>query len=159
MFVFSGVAAMSLGTDDRQYRYHTACDPFAVVNARAVARADLFWCGVGRAFGLFRVRAETAAYIETGWCIVWVGVSGIAVANVAGCCWFASKPATGWALLHGGCAGRISLIVIILQCRRQVAEAIRAPAGREGAALKVATASPFCDYVAIALTSLCGRVR
>ena len=44
------------------------------------------------------------------------------------------------------------IVVIILQCRRQVAEAIRAPAGREGAAARVRNrVAGLWHYLAIAL--------
>ena len=82
------------------------------------------------------MRAETAAYIEI-WVrrIVTVGVSGIAFANVA----------LLLGLHHAGYLAllrmvmlvvHLFIVVIILQCRRQVADAIRAPAGR--------TAPPRC---------------
>src|SRR5258706_1342705 len=88
-------------------------------------------------FGLFRVRAETAAYIEI-WArrIVTVGVSGIAFANVA---LLLGLHRAGYAALLRLVMLIVHLfvVVIILQCRRQVAEAIRAPAGREGRAARV----------------------
>ena len=84
VFVFVGVATALLGTE--------IGDPatvrlviLAVVNAYAFSRGLI--CAVralAGPFGLFPVRAETAAYIEI-WArrIVGVGVSGIAFANVA----------------------------------------------------------------------------
>jgi small-conductance mechanosensitive channel len=137
VLVFVGVAMMLLGTGIGELTT-TRLVILAVVNAYALSRGLI--C-VTRAlagpFGLFRVRAETAAYIEI-WTrrIVTVGVSGIAFANVA-------------LLLGLHRAGYLALlrlvmlivhlfiVIIILQCRRQVAEAIRAPAGREGTAARV----------------------
>jgi moderate conductance mechanosensitive channel len=137
VLVFVGVAMMLLGTGIGELAT-TRLVILAVVNAYVLSRGLI--C-VARAlagpFGLFRVRAETAAYIEI-WTrrIVTVGVSGIAFANVA-------------LLLGLHRAGYLALlrlvmlivhlfiVIIILQCRRQVAEAIRAPAGREGTAARV----------------------
>ena len=134
VLVFVGVATMLLGTEIGDLST-TRLVILAVVNAYALSRG--LTC-VARALagpcGLFRVRAETAAYIEI-WTrrIVTVGVSGIALANVA-------------LLLGLHRAGYVALlrlvmlivhlfiVVIILQCRRPVAQAIRAPAGRSGAA-------------------------
>ncbi|MGH6751492.1 MAG: mechanosensitive ion channel family protein, partial [Bradyrhizobium sp.] len=110
----------------------------AVVNAYALSRALICAArALAGPFGLFRVRAETAAYIEI-WVrrIVAVGVSGIAFANVA----------LLLGLHRGGYAALLRLVmlvvhlfvvVIILQCRQPVAEFIRAPAGREGAAARM----------------------
>jgi small-conductance mechanosensitive channel len=81
---------------------------------------------------LFTMRAETAAYIEI-WTrrIVAIGVTGIAFANVA----------LLLGLYRGGYLAIIRLVmlavhllvvVVILQCRRPVAKAIRAPAGATG---------------------------
>ena len=111
---------------------------FAVVNAYAIARVLICVArAVAGQFGLFRVRAETAVYIEI-WArrIVMTGVSGIALANVA-------------LLLGLHRAGYLALlrlvmlvvhlfvVVIILQCRRPVAAAIRAPTERNGVAARV----------------------
>jgi len=137
VLVFVGVAMMLLGTEIGEPAT-TRLVILAVVNAYALTRGMI--CVVralAGPFGLFRVRAETAAYIEI-WArrVVTVGVSGIAFANVA-------------LLLGLHRAGYLALlrlvmlvihlfiVIIILQCRRQVAEAIRAPAGREGAAARV----------------------
>jgi moderate conductance mechanosensitive channel len=103
-------------------------------------------------FGLFPVRAETAAYIEI-WArrILAVGVSGIAFANVA--------------LLLGLHRGgyltvlrlvmlvvHLFIVVIILQCRRPVADLIRAPANRAGLAARLRNrAAGLWHYLAIAL--------
>src|SRR6202041_3968140 len=132
VLVFIGVAMMLLGTGIGDIPT-TRLVILAVVNAYALSRGLI--C-VARAlagpFGLFRVRAETAAYIEI-WArrIVTVGVSGIAFANVA-------------LLLGLHRAGYLALlrlvmlivplptVVIVLQCRRHVAAAIRAPAARGG---------------------------
>jgi moderate conductance mechanosensitive channel len=135
--VFVGIATMLLGTTLGELAT-TRLVIFAVVNAYALSRGLI--C-VARAlagpFGLLRVRAETAAYIEI-WArrIVSVGVSGIAFANVA----------LLLGLHHAGYTALLRLVmlivhlfvvVIILQCRRQIAEAIRAPVGRQGAAARL----------------------
>jgi moderate conductance mechanosensitive channel len=137
VLVFVGVAMMLLGTGIGELTT-TRLVILAVVNAYALSRGLI--CAVralAGPFGLFRVRAETAAYIEI-WTrrIVGVGVSGIAFANVA----------LLLGLHHAGYRALLRLVmlvvhlfvvIIILQCRRQVAEAIRAPAGREGTAARV----------------------
>ncbi len=126
---------------------------FAVVNAYAIARGMI--C-IARAlagpFGLIRVRAETGAYIEI-WArrIVMVGVTGVALANVAHLL----------GLHRGGYLALLRLVmlvvhlfivVIILQCRRQVAAAIRAPAGRTGvAAMARNRIAGLWHYLAIAV--------
>src|SRR6185437_13152760 len=130
VLTFVGVATLLLGTGIGDLTT-TRLVILAIVNAYALSRALI--CPV-RALagtcGLIRVRAETAAYIEI-WAqrIVTVGVSGIALANVA----------LLLGLHRGGYAAllrltmlvvHLSIVVIILQCRRQVADAIRAPAGR-----------------------------
>src|SRR5258705_12098777 len=84
VLVFVGVATMLLGTQIGDLAT-TRLVILAVVNAYALSRGLI--CVVralAGPFGLFRVRAETAAYIEI-WArrIVTVGVSGIAFANVA----------------------------------------------------------------------------
>jgi moderate conductance mechanosensitive channel len=136
VIVFVGVATMLLGTALGELAT-TRLVIFAVVNAYALSRALI--CVVralAGPFGLLRVRAETAAYIEI-WArrIVGVGVSGIAFANVA----------LLLGLHHAGYIALVRLVmlivhlfvvVIILQCRRQVAAAIRAPHGRQGAAAR-----------------------
>ena len=152
VLVFVGVATMLLGTQIGDLAT-TRLVILAVVNAYALSRGLI--C-VTRAmagpFGLFRVRAETAAYIEI-WArrIVAVGVSGIAFANVtlllglhrAG---YAALLRLVMLIVH------LFIVVIILQCRRQVAEAIRAPAGREGAAARVRNrVAGLWHYLAIAL--------
>ena len=84
VLVFVGVATMLLGTEIGDLGT-TRLVILAVVNAYALSRGLI--CVVralAGPFGLFRVRAETAAYIEI-WArrIVTVGVSGFAFANVA----------------------------------------------------------------------------
>jgi small-conductance mechanosensitive channel len=152
VLVFVGVTTMLLGTGIGDLAT-TRLVILAVVNAYALSRGLI--C-VARAlagpFGLFRVRAETAAYIEI-WArrIVAVGVSGIAFANVA---LLLGLHRAGYAaflrlvmlIVH------LFIVVIILQCRRQVAEAIRAPAAREGAAARVRNrVAGLWHYLAIAL--------
>src|SRR5258706_270906 len=125
----------------------------AVVNAYALSRGLI--CAVralAGPFGLLRVRADTAAYIEI-WArrIVAVGVSGIAFANVA---LLLGLYRAGYAaVLHlVMLIVHLFIVVIILQCRRQVAQAIRAPAGREGMAARVRDrVAGLWHYLAIAL--------
>jgi moderate conductance mechanosensitive channel len=134
--VFVGVATILLGTGIGDMRT-TRLVILAVVNAYAFSRG--FICAVralAGPFGLLRVRAETAAYTEI-WArrIVGVAVSGIAFANVA----------LLLGLSRGGYAALVRLVmlvvhlfivVIILQCRAQVADLIRARHGREGIAAR-----------------------
>ncbi|WP_249780529.1 mechanosensitive ion channel domain-containing protein [Bradyrhizobium sp. dw_411] len=150
--VFLGVATALLGTDIGDIATIRLVI-LAVVNAYALSRGLI--C-VARALaapvGLFRVRAETAAYIEI-WArrIVTVGVSGIAFANVA---LLLGLHHTGyWTILHlVMLIVHLFVVVIILQCRRQVAEAIRAPVGREGAAARLRNRfAGLWHYLAIAL--------
>ena len=152
VLAFIGVAMMLLGTGIGDTRT-TRLVILAVVNAYALSRGLI--C-VARAsagpFGLFRVPAETAAYIEI-WArrIVTVAVSGTAFANVA----------LLLGLYRAGYAAVLHLVVlivhlfigvIILQCRRQVARAIRAPVGREGVAARLrGRVADQWHYLAIAL--------
>jgi small-conductance mechanosensitive channel len=150
--VFVGVATMLLGTGLGDLAT-TRLVIFAVINAYALTRGLI--C-IARAlagpFGLFRVRAETAAYIEI-WArrIVTVGVCGIALANVAHL--LGLHRAGYLALLRiVMLVVHLFVVVIILQCRRQVADAIRAPAGRTGtAALLRNRFAALWHYLAIAL--------
>ncbi len=152
VLVFVGVATMFLGTEIGDLAT-TRLVILAVVNAYALSRGLI--CGaraLAGPFGLFRVRAETAAYIEI-WArrIVSVGVSGIAFANVA---LLLGLHRAGYAALLRlvMLIVHLFIVVIILQCRRQVAEAIRAPAGREGAAARVRNrVAGLWHYLAIAL--------
>jgi small-conductance mechanosensitive channel len=152
VLVFVGVATMFLGTEIGNLAT-TRLVILAVVNAYALSRGLI--CGaraLAGPFGLFRVRAETAAYIEI-WArrIVSVGVSGIAFANVA---LLLGLHRAGYAALLRlvMLIVHLFIVVIILQCRRQVAEAIRAPAGREGTAAGVRNrVAGLWHYLAIAL--------
>jgi small-conductance mechanosensitive channel len=152
VLVFIGVATMLLGTEIGNLAT-TRLVILAVVNAYALSRGLI--CVVralAGPFGLFRVRAETAAYTEI-WArrIVTVGVSGIAFANVA---LLLGLHRAGYAALLRLVLLIVHLfvVVIILQCRRQVAEAIRAPAGREGAAARARNRlAALWHYLAIAL--------
>jgi small-conductance mechanosensitive channel len=152
VLVFVGVATTLLGTAIGDLPTPRLVI-LAVVNAYALSRVMI--CVVralAGPFGLVRVRAETAAYIEI-WArrIVAVAVTGIAFANVA----------LLLGLHRGGYAALLRLVmlvvhlfvvVIILQCRRPVAQAIRAPAGREGAAARIRNrAASLWHYLAIAL--------
>jgi small-conductance mechanosensitive channel len=151
VLVFVGVATM-VGTEIGD-RATTRLVILAVVNAYALSRGLI--CVVralAGPFGLFRVRAETAAYIEI-WArrIVTVGASGIAFANVAlllglHYAGYAALQRMAMLIVH------LFIVVIILQCRRQIADAIRAPAGREGLAVRARNrVAGVWHYVAIAL--------
>jgi moderate conductance mechanosensitive channel len=152
VIVFVGVATMLLGTEIGAVPT-TRLVILAVVNAYALSRGLI--CAVRALvgpFGLLRVRAETAAYVEI-WArrIVAVAVSGIAFANVA----------LLLGLHRGGYAGLLRLVmlvvhlfivIIILQCRRQVADLIRAPEGREGVAARARNRlAAVWHYLAITL--------
>lgn len=152
VLVFVGMATMLLGTEIGRVAT-TRLVILAVVNAYALSRGLI--CVVralAGPFGLFRVRAETAAYIEI-WArrIVTVAVSGIAFANVA---LLLGLHRAGYAavvrlvmlVVH------LFIVVIILQCRRQVADIIRAPAGHEGAAARARNGiAGLWHFLAIAL--------
>jgi moderate conductance mechanosensitive channel len=152
VFVFVGVATLLLGTEIGDLAT-TRLVILAVVNAYALSRALIcITRALAGPFGLFRVRAETAAYIEI-WArrIVTVGVSGVAFANVA---LLLGLHRAGYAALLRLVMLIVHLfvVVIILQCRRQVAEAVRAPAGREGAAARVRNRlAGLWHYLAIAV--------
>jgi len=152
ILVFVGVATALIGTELGEPTT-VRLVILAVVNAYAFSRGLI--CLVrtlAGPFGLFPVRAETAAYVEI-WArrIVGVGISGIALANVA----------LLLGLHRGGYAALLRMVmlvvhlfvvVIILQCRRQVAEAIRAPADRQGIAARLRNRiAGGWHYLAIAL--------
>ncbi|OAF04927.1 small-conductance mechanosensitive channel [Bradyrhizobium centrolobii] len=150
--IFVGIATALLGTEIGE-PITVRLVILAVVNAYAFSRGLI--CVVralAGPFGLFPVRAETAAYIEI-WArrIVGVGVSGIAFANVA---LLLGLHRAGYAALLRMVMLIVHLfiVVIILQCRRQVAEAIRAPAGRQGIAARLRNRiAGGWHYLAIAL--------
>jgi small-conductance mechanosensitive channel len=152
VLVFIGVATMLLGTGIGDLAT-TRLVILAVVNAYALSRALI--CVVralAGPFGLFRVRAETAAYIEI-WArrIVTVAVAGIAFANVA---LLLGLHRAGYAtvLRLVMLVVHLFVVVVILQCRRPVADAIRAPAGRDGAAARIRNrVAGLWHYLAIAL--------
>ncbi|MDE5455769.1 mechanosensitive ion channel [Bradyrhizobium sp. CSA112] len=152
VLVFIGIATMLLGTGIGDLST-TRLVILAVVNAYALSRALI--CVVralAGPFGLFRVRAETAAYIEI-WArrIVTVAVSGIAFANVA---LLLGLHRAGYAavLRLVMLVVHLFVVVVILQCRRQVADAIRAPSGRDGAAARIRNrVAGLWHYLAIAL--------
>ncbi|KRR16848.1 small-conductance mechanosensitive channel [Bradyrhizobium lablabi] len=152
VLVFLGIATMLLGTEIGDLPTPRLVI-LAVVNAYALSRVLI--CVVralAGPFGLFRVRAETAAYIEI-WArrIVAVGVSGIAFANVA---LLLGLHRSGYAALLRlvMLVVHLFIVVIILQCRKPVADAIRAPAGREGAAARARNrVAGLWHYLAIAL--------
>jgi len=150
--VFVGVATMLLGTDIGDLPT-VRLVILAVVNAYALSRGLICAArALAGPFGLFRVRAETAAYIEI-WVrrIVAVGVSGIAFANVA---LLLGLHRAGYAALLRlvMLIVHLFIVVIILQCRQPVADAIRAPAGRVGAAAQMRNRlAGLWHYLAIAL--------
>jgi small-conductance mechanosensitive channel len=130
--VFAGTSTLILGTEIGDAGV-TRLAILAIVNAYVFAR--VFVCLVRALFGplsLFTMREETAAYIEI-WTrrIVALGVTGIAIANVA----------LLLGLYRGGylaiirlvmLAVHLLIVVVILQCRSPVAKAIRAPTGASG---------------------------
>lgn len=152
VFIFVGVATALLGTEIGEPTT-VRLVILAVANAYAFSRGLI--CVVralAGPFGLFPVRAETAAYVEI-WArrIVGVGVSGIAFANVA---LLLGLHRAGYAALLRMVMLVVHLfvVVIILQCRRQVAEAIRAPAERQGIAARLRNRiAGGWHYLAIAL--------
>ncbi len=152
VFAFLGVATMLLGTEIGDLVI-TRLVILAVVNAYALSRGLICIVrALAGPFGLFRVRAETAAYIEI-WArrIVTVAVSGIAFANVA---LLLGLHRAGYAALLRlvMLVVHLFIVVVILQCRRQVADAIRAPAGRAGVAARVRNRiASLWHYLAIAL--------
>ena len=130
--VFAGTVALLLGTDIGDVGIARLAI-IAVVNGYLIARAII--CVMRALFGplsLFPVRAEIAAYIEI-WTrrLVAVGVTGIVTANIA----------LLLGLYHSAYLALIRLVmlvvhlfivVIILQCRRPIAEILQAPAGAVG---------------------------
>lgn len=152
VLVFVGVATALLGTEIGDLPT-TRLVILAVVNAYALSRGLI--CVIRALFGplgLLRVRAETAAYIEI-WArrIVTLAVSGIAFANVA--LLLGLHPAGYFAVLRlVMLVVHIFVVVIILQCRRQVANLIRAPHGRDGLAARARNRfAALWHYLAIAL--------
>ncbi|QOZ78897.1 small-conductance mechanosensitive channel [Bradyrhizobium sp. CCBAU 53351] len=152
VLLFVGVATALLGTEIGQPTT-VRLVILAVVNAYAFSRGLIcVFRALAGPFGLFPVRAETAAYVEI-WArrIVGVGVSGIAFANVA---LLLGLHRAGYAALLRMVMLIVHLfvVVIILQCRRQVAEAIRAPADRQGIAARLRNRiAGGWHYLAIAL--------
>ncbi|UPK28968.1 mechanosensitive ion channel domain-containing protein [Bradyrhizobium sp. 195] len=152
VFVFMGVATALLGTEIGEPTT-VRLVILAVANAYAFSRGLI--CVVralAGPFGLFPVRAETAAYVEI-WArrIVGVGVSGIAFANVA---LLLGLHRAGYAALLRMVmlVVHLFIVVIILQCRRQVADAIRAPADQAGIAARLRNrVAGGWHYLAIAL--------
>lgn len=152
VFVFMGVATALLGTEIGEPTT-VRLVILAVANAYAFSRGLI--CVVralAGPFGLFPVRAETAAYVEI-WArrIVGVGVSGIAFANVA---LLLGLHRAGYAALLRMVmlVVHLFIVVIILQCRRQVADAIRAPADQVGIAARLRNrVAGGWHYLAIAL--------
>ena len=150
--VFISVATALLGTEIGDLPT-TRLVILAVVNAYAFSRVFISAVrALAGPFGLFQVRAETAAYVEI-WTrrIIAVAVSGIAFANVA----------LLLGLHRGGYLTVVRLVmlvvhlfivVIILQCRRPVADFISAPANRTGFAARMRNrAAGLWHYLAIAL--------
>ncbi|MGC2083891.1 MAG: mechanosensitive ion channel domain-containing protein [Bradyrhizobium sp.] len=152
VLAFVGVATSLLGTEIGDMPTSRLVI-LAVVNAYAVSRVLI--CAVRALFGpfgLLRIPAETAAYIEI-WTrrIVAVAVSGICFANVA--LLLGLHRAGYWALLRlVMLVVHLFVVVIILQCRRQVAGLIRAPTGRVGIAARARNrAAALWHYLAIAI--------
>jgi len=152
VLAFVGIATTVLGTEIGDMPT-TRLVILAVVNAYAVSRCLI--CAVRALFGpfgLLRIPAETAAYIEI-WTrrIVAVAVSGICFANVA--LLLGLHRAGYWGLLRlVMLVVHLFVVVIILQCRRQVADLIRAPAGRVGIAARARNrAAALWHYLAIAV--------
>ncbi|MGX1165821.1 mechanosensitive ion channel domain-containing protein [Bradyrhizobium sp. NC92] len=152
VLVFVAVATALLGTELGEPAI-VRLVILAVVNAYAFSRGLICLVrALAGPFGLFPVRAETAAYIEI-WArrIVGVGVSGIAFANVA---LLLGLHRAGYAALLRMVMLVVHLFiaVIVLQCRRQVADAIRAPAERQGIAARLRNRiAGGWHYLAIAL--------
>ncbi len=152
VLVFVGAATALLGTEIGEPTT-VRLVILAVVNAYAFSRGLICVIrALAGPFGLFPVRAETAAYVEI-WArrIVGVGVSGIAFANVA---LLLGLHRAGYAALLRMVMLIVHLfvVVIILQCRRQVAEAISAPADRQGIAARLRNRiAGGWHYLAIAL--------
>jgi moderate conductance mechanosensitive channel len=129
---FAGMAMLLLSTEIGDLPT-TRLAILAVVNAYAICRGLI--C-IARSLvcppGLFTVRAETAAYIEI-WVrrIVTVGVAGIAMANVA---LLLGLHRAGYAALLRlvMLVVHLFVVVVILQCRRPVAAAIRSAQGSSG---------------------------
>ena len=150
--VFVGIATALLGTEIGEPAT-VRLVILAVVNAYAFSRGLICVIrALAGPFGLFPVRAETAAYVEI-WArrIVGVGVTGIAFANVA---LLLGLHRAGYAALIRMVMLVVHLfvVVIILQCRRQVADAIRAPADRQGHAARLRNRiAGGWHYLAIAL--------
>jgi small-conductance mechanosensitive channel len=129
---FAGTAMLLLGTAIGDLAA-TRLAVLAFVNAYAICRA-LVCLARGLVYppGLFTVRPETAAYVEIWtWRLAAVGAFGIAIANVA----------LLFGLHRGGYAALLRLVmlvvhllvvVVILQCRRPVAQAIRSAQGSHG---------------------------
>jgi moderate conductance mechanosensitive channel len=152
VLIFVGVATALLGTEIGDAGI-VRLVILAVVNAYAFSRGLICLVrALAGPYGLFPVRPETAAYIEI-WArrIVGVGVSGIAFANVA---LLLGLHRAGYAALLRMVmlVVHLFIVVIILQCRRQVAEAIRAPADRQGIAARLRNRiAGGWHYLAIAL--------
>ncbi len=152
VFAFMGAASALLGTEIGEPTT-VRLVILAVANAYAFSRGLICVIrALAGPFGLLPVRAETAAYIEI-WArrIVGVGVSGIAFANVA---LLLGLHRAGYAALLRMVmlVAHLFIVVIILQCRRQVADAIRAPADRQGIAARLRNRiAGGWHYLAIAL--------
>ncbi|WP_430715179.1 mechanosensitive ion channel domain-containing protein [Rhodopseudomonas boonkerdii] len=132
ILVFTGTVSLLLGTQIGDAGT-TRLAILAIVNSYVVARAII--CVMRALFGplaLFRVKEETAAYIEI-WTrrIVTVGATGIAIANVAlmmGLYRSAHLALIKLVML----IVHLFVVIIILQCRKPVADALRAPFGATG---------------------------
>ncbi|SNT50346.1 Small-conductance mechanosensitive channel [Tardiphaga sp. OK246] len=132
IFVFTGTVSLLLGTQIGDAGI-TRLAILAIVNSYVVARAII--CAMRALFGplaLFRVKEETAAYLEI-WTrrIVGVGATGIAIANVA--LMMGLYRSAHFALIKlVMLVVHLFVVVIVLQCRKPVADALRAPIGATG---------------------------
>ena len=130
--VFTGAVSLLLGTQIGDAGV-TRLAILAIVNAYVVARLSI--CAMRALFGplaLFRVKEETAAYLEI-WTrrIVGVGASGVAIANVA--LMMGLYRSAHFALIKlTMLVVHLLVVVIILQCRKPVADALRGPIGATG---------------------------
>lgn len=152
VFVFVGIGTALLATEIGEFET-TRLVILAVINAYALSRTLI--C-IARALvgpgGLIHIRAETAAYIEI-WVrrIVAVGVSGVTLANVA---LLLGLHRAGYAALlrFAMLIVHLFIVVIILQCRKPVADAIRGHADHASLAARARwRAAAVWHYFAIAL--------
>ena len=132
VLAFAGTASLLVGRHD-----HVDVTKLAilnVVNGYVVVRSAV--CIVRALFGpvsLFNVRGEAAAYIEI-WTrrILVVAMTGIVVAHIARLMGL-YHPAYLAVIRLSMLMVHLLLVVVVLQCRQPVADALRAPANAKGA--------------------------